>query len=268
MHRKTAHLNFAKIVILLPDTSSLLTIGKPFTELPEVDSSNNYAMAQIQNGTATHGAVWFAHYQTQGKGRMGKEWKAETGANIMLSTALETSSLLLSEQFYLSAAIALGVYHFFAFYAGDETGIKWPNDIYWRDRKTAGILIENNIRGNNWQWAVAGMGININQTNFPVSLINPVSLKQITGKNYDAVLLAKELCNYLDKDWRQLVSNKEEILHQYNEVLYKRNQQVQLKKDNVIITCTIDKVDAFGRLHVKGAAHESFEFGEVQWVIQ
>lgn len=252
----------------MPATASHSTIGKPFTELMAVDSSNNYAMARIQNGAAAHGEAWFAHYQTKGKGRMGKEWQAEAGANIMLSVALETSSLLISEQFYLSAAMAVSAFNFFSSYAKDETKIKWPNDIFWRDRKAAGILIESVIRGNKWQWTVVGIGININQTKFPTSLGNPVSLKQITGKTYDAVSLAKELCEHLDAGWNELLNNKEKIIAEYNSTLYKRGEQVKLKKGGSVFECVIDYVDSKGQMHVQNAAQETFSFGEVEWVIK
>ena len=86
---------------------------------------------------------------------------------------------------------SLPAYDFFNFYAIDETSIKWPNDIYWRDRKAGGILIENILQGKKWKFAIVGIGININQTLFPASLPNPVSLKQITGKTFNVVELGK-----------------------------------------------------------------------------
>jgi hypothetical protein len=87
------------------------------------------------------------------------------------------------QQFQLSACVAVGTCQFFSKYDADSFKIKWPNDIYWRDRKLGGILIENIIRSHepgvaNWDWAVAGIGMNINQTNFADGLKNPVSLKQ------------------------------------------------------------------------------------------
>jgi len=76
---------------------------------------------------------------------------------------LDTSELAVSSQFYVSAAIAVAIANFLRKYAGENVFIKWPNDIFLNDRKAAGLLIENSIRGNTWQYAVAGMGININQ---------------------------------------------------------------------------------------------------------
>ena len=87
----------------------------------------------------------------------------------------------------------LGCLDFFSKYIKENVKIKWPNDIFINDRKAGGILIENVIKGNLWQWAVIGIGLNINQENFEKENLKAISLKQITGKNYDVIELAKEL---------------------------------------------------------------------------
>lgn len=255
-----------KILILLSPNSIIHPVGKPFIELLSVDSTNNYAMAQLQSGDAQHGTAWFAYSQTAGKGQRGKQWHTLPGQNITMSVALNTNGLAVSGQFYLSAAIALAVHDSFSKYAGSESCVKWPNDIYWNDRKAGGILIENIIRGNNWQWAVAGTGININQTQFGENALRPVSLKQITGKTFDVIALAKELCANIDNRFTQLLQDKETILNQYNSILYKKDKTVRLKKDNIAFEATIKEVLPTGQLRVEGAAWDTFNFGEVEWM--
>ncbi len=244
------------------------TIGKPFTELAAVDSTNNYAMAAAQKGAAKWGEAWFAHEQIKGKGSRGKSWKSTAGENIILSVLLEPGNdLLPSQSFYLTAAVALAARDLFHQYAKEEVTIKWPNDIYWRDRKAAGILIENTFRGNHWQWSVAGIGMNINQTFFDAALPNPVSLKQVTGKTYDAVALAKELCICLQHRYEQLQKDKESILKDYNDVLYKRNETVRLKRGNAVFSAVIQHVAASGLLQVEDGLGSQFTFGEIEWVL-
>ncbi len=243
------------------------SIGKPFTELIEVDSTNNYAMAQVQKGTAKHGHTWFAHQQTAGKGSRGKSWKTTAGENVMMSVLLRPKPLLLSQSFFLTAAVALSAHDFFVRYAADSVSIKWPNDIYWRDRKAAGILLENSLRGAEWQWSIAGIGININQTTFDPALPNPVSLKQVTGKTFDTIALAKELCERLDARYQQLLLDKHSILADYNTVLYRKDQPAKLKKGNIVFNCIIRQVTADGHLQVEGAGQSSFAFGEIEWVL-
>lgn len=258
----------SKIINLLPGKPSDYIIGEPFTEFASVDSTNNYAMAFVQNGAPTHGSAWFAHEQTAGKGQRGKAWSMLRGQNIMMSVLLDTSWLTISAQFTLSMTVALAVHDFFSEYAGDETNVKWPNDLYWRDRKAGGILIENQLKGNIWQWAVAGMGININQVTFE-GLQNPVSLKQITGKTFDTVAMAKLLCTHLEKRYRQLQDPPQTaaIIEEYNSILFRRNEKVRLKKENRVFECVISHVDKLGHLHVIHPVFTTFAHGEVQWVL-
>ncbi|HEY4150343.1 MAG TPA: biotin--[acetyl-CoA-carboxylase] ligase [Chitinophagaceae bacterium] len=244
----------------------MISIGKTLRILPRVDSTNNYAMAQIRAGLAHHGDGWFALEQTAGKGQRGKGWETQPGANIIVSLALQPLWLQVSRQFYLSAAIALGCYDFFCSFAGEETSIKWPNDIYWRDRKAGGILIENLLAGDSWQFAVVGIGLNINQTRFPDSLVNPVSLRQITGREWDVQELVKELCRCLQQRYGQLEQTNEFPID-YNRVLYKRGATVRLKKETRVFEAVIQGVTAGGELVVQAGTEEKFGFGEVQWIV-
>jgi BirA family biotin operon repressor/biotin-[acetyl-CoA-carboxylase] ligase len=237
-----------------------------FTILDTVESSNNYAMQQVHDGLAKHGMAWFAREQTAGKGQRGKSWVGEKGKNIAMSLVLEPGQFKITSQFHLSAAIALSCFEWVKMYAGDEIKIKWPNDLYWRDRKAGGILIENKLQGKAWKWAVAGIGININQTEFNKELVNPVSLKQITGKTFNAVDLAKELRALLMKNL-ETDTTPDEILQQYNEHLYKINQLVTLRKAGIKFDTVIKEVSAQGRLVTVDAIERAFDFGEVEWVL-
>ncbi len=260
--------NFVKNSNSLPSENVKQPIGQPFVELSETDSTNIYAMTHIQHNMATHGSVFFAHRQWAGKGQHGKNWVTEAGQNIILSAVIDPKPLILGQQFRLSVAVALACYDFFSRYAGDETSIKWPNDIYWRDRKAGGILIENQLRGQNWQWAVAGIGININQVLFNAALANPVSLKQITGKTFDPVQLAKELCTHMDTRLSELQNGSFEILlATYNEHLFRKGEIIHLKKDNSRFYCTLSGVNEQGELLVENGPSDRFQFGEISWII-
>lgn len=244
------------------------TIGKPFTELTEVDSTNNYAMAKAQIGAAKWGETWFAHHQTKGKGSRGKTWNDSPGKNLMMSVLLPPDKLIFSQNFYITATVALSAHDLFKKYTHEDTFIKWPNDVYWRDRKAGGILIENSFRGNEWQWCIAGIGININQTVFDSPVRNAVSLKQITGKTYDAVALAKELCHCMQQRWNELQNDRQSILKNYNDVLYKRNQTVTLKRGSIVFNGMIKSADASGLLEVEsGSQLQHFTFGEIEWLL-
>ena len=263
----------------MPQPSLTNPLGSPFIELQLVESTNNYAREQIHAGLAQHGAAFFAHEQVAGKGQRGKVWASEKGFNIILSLVVKPQPLLLTRQFQLSACAVVAVHEFFVKYAGEDAKIKWPNDLYWQDRKAGGILIESVVRSSEpgvgstptvaqWEWSIVGIGININQTSFPVDLPNPVSLKQITGKNFNPVDLAKELCLGFNKRFAELIETGfENIYTYYLTHLYKRKAMVKLKKGSKVFEAMIEGVSSTGKLITQHAIEEEFDFGEVEWVI-
>ena len=242
-------------------------IGDNFFFLNSVDSTNNYAMARIHAQLAKHGDVYLAREQTAGKGQRGKEWQTAAGENITVSVVFETKSLLFSSQFLLSVAIALAASDFISEIVKNDVKIKWPNDIYWCDRKAGGILIENILQGTEWKFAIAGIGLNINQVAFPVGLSNPVSIKQITGKHWNIEELTRELAGHLETQWQQLCNGGEErMLIAYNERLYKKDQPVKLKKQSAVFETVIREVNKAGELITEDALVQRFNSGEVQWM--
>lgn len=124
----------------------------------------------------------YAGYQTAGRGQTGNGWESEANKNLLCSILLAPRQNL----FELNMAVSIAVHRLVNRSLPDRgLTIKWPNDIYWNDRKIAGILIENAIVGSEIRYSIAGIGLNINQTQFVSDAPNPVSLKQITGEQYN-----------------------------------------------------------------------------------
>ncbi|MFL5771999.1 MAG: biotin--[acetyl-CoA-carboxylase] ligase [Flavisolibacter sp.] len=245
--------------------SSSNPLGAPFLELPTVDSTNNYAMGMVRAGMAHHGMAVFTMEQTSGKGQRDKSWISEPGQNIALTLVIEPQTHF-HALFLLSMAIAEGTVRFFRKYVEDDVSIKWPNDLYWRDRKAGGILIENVWQGGIWKFAVVGIGININQTRF--DLLTPaVSMKQITGKDHNPSALAKELCVFLDHSYHEAVENPDELKKAYRNDIYQLNEKVKLKKGSRIFEARILNVTDDGKLLVYHGTEEKFDVGEVEWVM-
>jgi BirA family transcriptional regulator, biotin operon repressor / biotin---[acetyl-CoA-carboxylase] ligase len=240
-------------------------LGSSIIELQQVESTNNYATGLVHAGMAHHGISVFAHHQTKGKGQRNKIWDSAAGENITTSIIIEPSTLSISQSFLLSKAIALACYEFFKIYAGDETKIKWPNDIYWRDRKAGGILIENILFGQLWKFAVVGVGINVNQTNFPE--LNAVSLKQITGRTFENIEIVKELYKQIESCFNLLKKDSAAVDEAYHQQLYKLNETVKLKKNNRVFETTIKGVSNTGQLLTNNVMDEAFDVGEVEWVL-
>ena len=210
-----------------PATPNIL-LGAPLIELSTIDSTNIYAMAQIKAGLAKSGSCFTADFQTNGKGQHGRVWESTKGQNLLCSYILELNTLdtlknwTPADQIGFSAAIALGVRAFFAAFAGSETKIKKPNDIYFSDRKAGGILIENLVRGQEWTWTVIGIGMNINQSAFSSAAVNkvssnPISLQEITNKNWDVKQMQQHLSDALNiaiQDW--MMEGDEKTIQAFN----------------------------------------------------
>jgi BirA family biotin operon repressor/biotin-[acetyl-CoA-carboxylase] ligase len=257
----------------LPDPATIyplnpeLPVGHRFIELQSVDSTNNYAMAQVHAGLASAGTVYFAHEQFAGKGQRGKTWSTRKGENITMSIVLRPNALRISQQFALNVSLAIACHDLLAAFSPDNFFIKWPNDLYWRDRKAGGILIENILHGSTWEYAIAGIGINVNQSVFETDLPNPVSLGLITGKNHDCLALAKLLCVKIQKRYLQLLNGEEEwLLGRYNAHLYKKNKLANLKKGDLFFDTIIREVSLQGKLITGAHKERSFDFGECQWM--
>lgn len=150
----------------------------------------------------------YAGYQTAGRGQTGNNWESEEGKNLLCSILLPARANL----FELNVVTAVAVQRML----GEDFTIKWPNDIYWQDKKIAGILIENAIIGNEVKYSIAGIGINVNQTEFKSDAPNPVSLKQIRGTDFDINELMQKLYNEVQR------ALKEDVWSYYKTHIYRK----------------------------------------------
>ena len=153
----------------------------------------------------------YTAFQTAGRGQAGNGWESEEGKNLLCSILLPPRKNL----FEMNVLVSVVVHRFL----GDEYTIKWPNDIYWQDKKVAGILIENAIIGNEVKYSIAGIGLNVNQTEWKSDAPNPVSLKQITRINYDLEELMYYLMDEFDEDIKMTT---DELWAYYRDHLYRR----------------------------------------------
>jgi BirA family biotin operon repressor/biotin-[acetyl-CoA-carboxylase] ligase len=241
-------------------------------ELNEVGSTNNYAMGWIQgkalpNGhkELINGMSVLAYHQKEGRGQRGKKWQSPPGESLSLSIVLKPDFLLATQGFSLLSSIAVAVAGVLETYLGDETKIKWPNDLYWRNRKVGGILIENVVKGNHYSYAVAGIGINVLQKSFPPFLENPVSIKQVTGKEYAVKDVALKIQEAVVEALETLSTNSVAFYEAYNQKLFKKEERVKLKKDNRVFETVIKGVNAQGELMTGEDGLMVFQFGEVEW---
>lgn len=156
-----------------------------YINVDECDSTNNYVKSLLatDDGVAPRPemVVVAAKYQRAGRGQGSNHWVSDPGKNLLFSILCHPTWLPVRDQFSLSKAIAVAIWDNLATYCKDGLSIKWPNDIYYNDKKLAGILIENTISGGHIENCIVGIGINVNQQEFPSSIPNPVSISQICG---------------------------------------------------------------------------------------
>lgn len=159
-------------------------------------------------------------YQTAGRGQAGNTWESEKGKNLLFSTLLRHEELHATEQWRISMWVAITLWEVLAKHLDKERlTIKWPNDIYYGDKKLVGILIENALIGQYVEHSIVGIGVNVHQMNWQSNAPNPISMKEITGREYDIEGLLNEwICSM--KSWKN--SKIEDLSSAYLQHLYRR----------------------------------------------
>ena len=187
-------------------------VGKVLHHFPALGSTNSYAMELASKSNPSEGTLIITDDQSAGQGQYGSQWHSSAGKNLTLSLILRPNFLLARQQFLLSQAIALSVHDFLKLQIDQNVWIKWPNDIWIGDRKIAGILIQNIVAGRNLNRSVVGLGININETDFPKELPNPTSLTIETQKTFDLYQLLTTLCQCLENWYLKLKANQIQVI--------------------------------------------------------
>lgn len=241
-------------------------IGKVAICLNSVDSTNKYAQELITKTNPIEGTVIRAEEQYAGRGQFGSEWKSKPGENITISIILCPKFMLVKHQFYLNAAIALGVYDFVKQILQSTVSIKWPNDIYIGEKKVAGLLIENILRGAYLDKTIVGIGININQIDFDPSLPNPTSLCLECQNKFSIDDLLLQLYACLERQYFRLQKGSfQNIIKDYQKCLLGMDIIRKYKlSDGTIIEAEIVGVEENGRLLVKyNETIRSFDLKEI-----
>lgn len=246
-----------------------MTTVPEIIHISETNSTNNYLKELLQTQNVDEGTVVWADFQSAGKGQRGNGWESEAGKNILFSIVLFPGFIKAGEQFILSQIVSLAVANCLQEYT-EGISIKWPNDIYWNEKKICGILLENTILEDNIGHSVAGIGININQENFRSEAPNPVSLKQITNRDYNLEEILKTVVDNINAYYQQIKIGKTDFLiKQYKESLF-RKDGYHLYNDGISdFLARIQDVDSSGLLILKTKEGEEghFAFKEVKYII-
>ena len=202
-----------------------------YIKVSQTASTNTY-LSRLA-ATLPGGTVIYTPSQTAGRGQKGNSWESEDGKNLTFSLLLKRPPVKARDQFYLSEAAALAVVEAMTAEAGDGFTVKWPNDVYWRDKKACGMLIENSLDGTDIATSIIGIGLNVNQERFLSDAPNPVSLINITGHEHDLMALLKRVCSRIEQlvDGLDDDSARQDLHRRYMAALYRNDGQLHAYED-------------------------------------
>jgi BirA family transcriptional regulator, biotin operon repressor / biotin---[acetyl-CoA-carboxylase] ligase len=246
-----------------------LFTGHQLVFLPQCDSTNRIAQDLVNKNKATEGCVVITGCQTQGRGQRGNTWEAEPNQNVTLSVILKPGFLAVHQQFYLNICTSLAVLDLVRALLPEQAvdfKVKWPNDIYYGNKKLGGILIENTIRGQLIQHSILGIGLNINQVSFAQA--GPVSLSLITGKRYSLKEVVEGLLERLEGRYLALKQGKlEQLKINYLQHLYRYQEEHFFRVADKVVSGLILGIDVQGRLSVQmGDQIRFFNFKEIAFM--
>ena len=234
--------------------------------LDTIDSTNSEALRRLPE--LPGGTVLAAREQTACRGQWGNTWFTEPGKNLTFSIILKNLPLSALEAVRLNFLTSVAVASFLESH-GVKAAIKWPNDIYVDGRKICGMLIENTLGpGGRLMASVIGIGINVNQTEFP-QLANATSLGLCTGKEYDLKKELEAFLALLEGLFEQLGS--EELMAAYSARLFKKG--VVARYHDLLADCeyqgVIEGVEPDGRLHIRNldGGDYYYRFKEVSYIL-
>lgn len=242
-----------------------LFIGKNMLFLPEVDSTNTYAINLLRNVNTIEGTVIYTNNQTKGKGQRGAVWLTEIGKNLTFSVILKPRNFSINNSFYLSKITALACYDVLTEILNNsqiDIKIKWPNDILVNQKKIAGILIENNLNGSSIQHSIIGVGLNVNQNKFDELLSSATSIFNETKKEFELHNILNLFCSKLEKWYLMLNENKfDQISNSYLTHLFGLNEINEFSTtDGDPFKGEIIGVNKNGRLEIKKNNSEILNF--------
>ncbi len=245
--------------------------GNKIINTGPVSSTNDFTIKSLQKQNYEEGTIFITNNQYAGKGLDKNSWESEPGKNLTFSILIHPDFLLAEEQFMLNKFTALGIYDFIkTTVSKEQVSIKWPNDIYINKSKISGILINNTMKGNSFEYSVIGIGVNINQTKFKRDIPNPISLKQITKTDYSLDKCLQELIFCMNIRYNQLIKKEYEYINKdYLNSLLRFGKYSKYISNHNKFEARIINVAESGKLILQKRSGEilKFDFKEVEYVL-
>ena len=238
----------------------------------EVVSTNSLLSQLCKEGHVAEFHTIVTDFQSAGKGQRGNFWESAANKNLLFSTVLYPTMLKANQQYVFSMMTSLSIVNTLNKYT-QGFSIKWPNDIYWNDKKICGILIENEIDGKYISQSIVGIGLNINQDEFLSDAPNPVSLKQILGTEVDKKEILQSVLQGLVASYKTLEDDYEhfkDVIHQaFLKVLYRKKGFHRYRDAHGEFEAEIESVGTDGYLFLtdKDGRRRQYAFKEVEYIL-
>lgn len=243
--------------------------GHNLIHIESVDSTNNFTANLYKAGDCQSGTVIMADFQTKGKGQRGKVWQSDNDKNLTFSILIQPSSLKPENLFYLNIAVSLALFNTLEDLGIMDVKIKWPNDVYIKERKVSGILIENSISTEFAEHSIIGIGLNVNQLKFPKE-VEATSISEVMEREYDKMEILSELLTNLDAAFYQVdLKNFRWLKNEYEKNLYLKNQSRWFEHNETDFEGVLMGIDEYGRLRIFNKSldrEQIFELGEIKFL--
>jgi BirA family biotin operon repressor/biotin-[acetyl-CoA-carboxylase] ligase len=238
-----------------------MIIGSRRIFIEKVSSTNTHAAFLLRKGKVQEGTIVHTSFQTAGRGQPGNTWESQYGKNLLFSIILYPITVMAEKQFIISKMISLGIRDYLSGIIPD-VHIKWPNDIYVKSDKIAGILIENSIIKNEIENTIAGIGLNVNQEKFSKAAPDATSLKNLTGREMDLENCLTEIFKTIDLRYKQVLYEKKSLIDEdYLSALYRFGEFHEFSDSNGIFEGKMVAVTGSGRLQIEDRRGRIYEYG-------
>ena len=238
-------------------------------KIPQTDSTNLYLRKLLNESDLPNFFCVSADFQTNGRGQKESVWESNRGENLLFSFLIHSGKIPLEQQFLLSEIVSIGICNALKINSL-STEIKWANDIFYQDKKLAGILIETIIAGDKMKYAIVGIGLNVNQTEFSENLPYAISLRQILGKKLDRQAILENILVEISILFENFdVKNSADLQNKYFELLYRNSGYHLFEDKNGKFYAKIISVAPDGclKLLTDNALEKNFYFKEVKFVV-
>ena len=245
-------------------TASSIFKDKINIYVSECLSTNDFLTKYVKKNPQDEGIIIISDFQTRGKGQRANTWQSDRGKNLLFSFLVKPE-LSINDQFKLHIITSISIIKTLSKVGIHDAKIKWPNDIYIRDKKVSGILIESQVSRKKITQSIIGIGLNINQTQF--NRLNATSTYNELNINLDIKNTLKIFCTFFDEEYLKVNEDIESLKNNYMRNLYQLNKEIKFTYEKNILSGRVVDINSDGSLVIfSNGNKEKFNFGSISFI--